>query len=233
MKMSGVRYCLSASMILAIFVLMSMQPSLAQTNSTSQTNAVQVAPSANASDLLYSDNFASRKESGWSTVSNANVSRFYKDGKYHVAVKNGDSSYWSFGAGKNFKDFVLEVNTTQEGGPNDNDYGVVARYADPGNYSLFLVSGDGFYGFAKVENNQWVTPLKWTKSDALKQGNSTNTLKLVSLGENLTFYANGVKLGDFQDRSPKSGDIGFWVETALEGNVGIAFDDLKVWAAGR
>jgi hypothetical protein len=78
-----------------------------------------------------------------------------------------------------------------------------------------------------------VVPVKWTRSDAVKQGNSTNTIKLVSLGENLTLYANGVKLGDFMDSSPKSGDIGFWVETFQEGNVGIAFDNLKVWAAGR
>jgi hypothetical protein len=43
----------------------------------------------------------------------------------------------------------------------------------------------------------------------------------------------GAKLADFVDSSPRSGDIGFWVETFQEGNVGIAFDDLKVWAANR
>jgi hypothetical protein len=232
MKISGVKYYLSACMILAFFALMSMQPSLAQTNSPSQTSTAQVAPSVVAGELLYSDSFTTRKESGWSTFTDANVSRFYKDGKYHIKVKNGGLSYWSF-AGKNFQDFVLEVNATQDGGPDDNDYGIVTRYADPGNYSLFLISGDGFYGFAKRENNQWAVPVKWTKSDAVKQGNSTNTIKLISLGENLALYANGEKLSDFVDSSPKSGDIGFWVETFQEGGVGIAFDDLKVWAANR
>lgn len=219
-------------MILAIFILMSMQPSLAQTNSPSQTSTAQVAPQINAGELLYSDSFTTRKESGWSTFTDANVSRFYKDGKYHIKVKNGGLSYWSF-AGKDLQDFVLEVNATKEGGPDDNDFGVVTRYANPGNYSLFLISGDGFYGYAKRENNQWAIPVKWTRSDAIKQGNSTNTLRLEALGENLTLYANGAKLADFLDSSPKSGDLGLWVETFQEGGVGIAFDDLKVWAANR
>lgn len=232
MKISGAKYCQSACMILAIFILMSMQPSLAQTNSPSQTSTAQVAPQINAGELLYSDGFTTRKESGWSTFTDANVSRFYKDGKYHIKVKNGGLSYWSF-AGKDLQDFVLEVNATQDGGPDDNDFGVVTRYANPGNYSLFLISGDGFYGFAKRENNQWAIPVKWTQSDALKQGNSTNTLRLAALGENLALYANGEKLADFLDSSPKSGDLGFWVETFQEGNVGIAFDDFKVWAANR
>jgi hypothetical protein len=232
MKISVPKYYLQVSIFLAIFALMTMQPLLAQTNSPSQTSTTQVAPSVNAGELLYSDNFTTRKESGWSTFTDANVSRFYKDGKYHIKVKNGGLSYWSF-AGKDFQDFVLEVNATQEGGPDDNDYGIVTRYANPGNYSLFMVTGDGFYGFAKRENNQWAIPVKWTRSDAVKEGNSTNTIKLVSLGENLTLYANGEKLADFLDSSPRSGDIGFWVETFQEGNVGIAFDNLKVWAAGR
>jgi hypothetical protein len=232
MKISITKHWLPVGIFLAIFALMSMQPSLAQTNSPSQTNAAQVEPSENAGELLYSDDFTSRKESGWSTFTDANVSRFYKDGKYHIKVKNGGLSYWSF-AGKDLQDFVLEVNATQEGGPDDNDFGVVTRYANPGNYSLFLISGDGFYGFAKRENNQWAIPVKWTRSDALKQGNSTNTLRLAALGENLVLYANGEKLADFLDSSPRSGDIGFWVETFQEGNVGIAFDNLKVWAANR
>jgi hypothetical protein len=232
MKISGAKYCLSTCMLLAIFILMSMQPSLGQTNSPSQTSTAQVAPSINAGELLYSDNFATRKESGWNTFNDANASKFYKDGKYHIKVKNGGLSYWSF-AGKDYQDFVLEVNTTQEVGPDDNDYGVVFRYASPGNYSLFLISGDGFYGYAKLEDNQWKVPVKWTRSDAVKQGNSSNLLKLAALGEDLALYANGVKLADFKDSNPRSGDLGFWVEAFQEGNVGIAFDDLKVWASGR
>jgi hypothetical protein len=231
MKISVTKHWLPVGIFLAIFALMSMQPSLAQMNGPSQTNSAQVAP-ATTGELLYSDSFTTRKESGWNTFTDANASKFYKDGKYHINVKNGGLSYWSF-AGKDYQDFVMEVNTTQETGPDDNDYGVVFRYSSPGNYSLFLISGDGFYGYAKRENNQWAIPVKWTRSDALKQGNSTNTLRLAALGEKMTLYANGEKLADFLDSSPKSGDLGLWVETFQDGGVGIAFDDLKVWAANR
>jgi hypothetical protein len=126
-------------------------------------------------------------------------------------------------------DFVLEVNATQEKGPVDNDYGVVTRCMDAGNYSLFLISGDGFYSYAKRENNAWAVPVNWTRSSAIKTGNATNNIEVVSQGKNLTFYANGAKLGDYIDAQPVSGDIGLWVETFTEGNVTIGFDSLKVW----
>jgi hypothetical protein len=154
---------------------------------------------------------------------------FYKDGKYNIGVIRNAWSVWSF-ARKNISDYIVEVEATQQGGPEDNDYGLVTRYASKGNYSLFLISGDGFYSFAKRENNKWVVPVAWAKSSAINTGNATNLLKVVNQGENLTFYVNGVKLGDFVDSKPVSGDLGFWVETIVGGGVQVSFDNLKVWS---
>jgi hypothetical protein len=157
-----------------------------------------------------------------------NITRYFNDGKYHVNVISKSYSTRSF-AGKNLSDFVLEVNATQEKGPVDSDYGVVTRWKDSGNYSLFLISGDGFYSYARRENNDWVVPVNWTRSSVIKTGNATNNIKVVSAGKNLAFYANGAKLGDYIDSQPFSGDLGTWVETFMEGNVTIGFDSLKVW----
>ncbi len=93
-----------------------------------------------------------------------------------------------------------------------------------------MISGDGFYGYARKENNQWAVPIKWTRSDDINQGNATNVMEVVSRGESLGFWINGVKQGDFTDSNPRSGDIGFWVESFPEGGVQIGFDDIKVWA---
>jgi hypothetical protein len=178
--------------------------------------------------LLYSDDLAFRKISNFPVSSDANITKYFKNGRYHISVIREGYSAWSF-AGKNFTDYVLSVNTTQEMGPEDNDYGVVTRWKDVGNYSLFLISGDGFYSYAKRENNNWVIPINWTKSSAINTGNATNNIMVVSHGENLTLYTNGAKLGDYVDSKPVSGDIGLWVETITGGNVTIGFDDLKVW----
>jgi len=56
-----------------------------------------------------------------------------------------------------------------------------------------------------------------------------NNIEVVSNGNNLTFYTNEAKLGDYVDSKPVSGDVGLWVETFTEGNVTIGFDSLKVW----
>lgn len=227
MNRSKFVYCLLSTLI----AFLSAQPSFAQNNLSSEgaSEAMLNTPSANEGELLYSNSFTARKESGWSTYSDANTSRYYRDGKYHVRLNRGDWSAWSF-SGNSFSDFVVQVNTSQEVGPDDNDYGIVTRYADAGNYSLFLISGDGFYGYARRENNQWTPPLKWTVSDSINKGNATNSIEVVSQGENLAFWVNGVKLGDFTDSNPRPGDIGLWVESFQEGGVQIGFDEIRIWA---
>lgn len=218
--------------LLAISVLFfCIGASVAQPGNVSKQGSTKITQSVSqlpAGKLLYSDDLAYRKISNFPTSSDSNTTKYFKDGRYHIDVISKSYSAWSF-AGKNYTDFVLMVNATQEMGPEDNDYGVVTRWKDTGNYTLFLISGDGFYSYAKRENNAWVVPVNWTRSNVIKTGNATNKIEVVSRGENLTFYANGAKLGDYVDSKPVSGDLGFWVETFPEGNVTIGFDGLRVW----
>jgi hypothetical protein len=39
------------------------------------------------------------------------------------------------------------------------------------------LSGDGFYSYAKWENNDWAVPVNWTRSKAINVGNATNNIK--------------------------------------------------------
>ncbi len=209
-----------------------MQASIAQSGDAPKEGSIKLITQSvsepQAGKLLYSDDLAFRKVSNFPASSSANITRYFKDGKYNVNVISKSYSTWSF-AGENLSDFVLEINATQEKGPVDNDYGVVTRWKDAGNYSLFLISGDGFYSYARMENNAWAVPVNWTRSKAINVGNATNNIKVVSEGKNLIFYANGAKLGDYFDSQPVSGDLGTWVETFTEGNITIGFDSLKVW----
>lgn len=231
--MKKINYHPSLVILLTISVLFfCIQASLAQPVNVSNEGSIkpitQSVSQLQTGKLLYSDDLAFRKVSNFPASSDANITKYFKNGKYHMDVIQKSYSAWSF-AGKNFTDFVLNVNATQEMGPDDNDYGVVTRWMDIGNYSLFLISGDGFYSYAKRENNAWVVPVNWTRSSAINTGNARNNIGVVSSGENLTFYANGVKLGDYMDSKPVSGDVGLWVETFTEGNATIGFDGLKVW----
>jgi hypothetical protein len=231
--MKKIKYHPGLVILLTISVLFfCIQASVAQPGNVTKEGSIklitQPVNQPQTGKLLYSDDLAFRKISNFPVSSDANITKYFKNGRYHMSVIREGYSAWSF-AGRNFTDFVLSVNATQEIGPEDNDYGVVTRWKDAGNYSLFLISGDGFYSYAKMENNAWVVPVNWTRSSAINTGNATNNIEVVSHGENLTFYTNGAKLGDYIDSKPVSGDVGLWVETITEGNVTIGFDNLKVW----
>lgn len=225
------RICLVAIAI----VISCMLPCFAQSNDLQtgvepdnalsvQSNNVQIG------ELLYSDNFTARKESGWPVDSDSNYTVYYKDGKYHIDVFRDDIGVREFfPKGKELRDFVLEVEAAQEGGPDDNAYGIITR-SNKGNYTYFFISGDGFYGYYKRENNTVAVPLEWKRSDAIKTGNATNILKVVALGDKYTFYINGIEVSSYTDSKPVSGNIGFRVEGNVDGGAYASFDNLRVWA---
>jgi hypothetical protein len=123
----------------------------------------------------------------------------------------------------------LEIEATKEAGPDDNAFGVISRKIDSSNYYAFILSNDGYYQVAKLQNNSWAYVSDWAKSSAIKTGNATNLIKVVCNGDKQSFYANGVKLTDYNDSSFAYGHIGLYAGTQSEGNVTIGFDNLKVW----
>lgn len=178
--------------------------------------------------LLYEDNFSTSKGGIWGGVSDANFSRYYQNGSYEMAV-NQINSWRSVSAGNNYGDIILEVEATQKAGQNDNVYGVIVRRVDWNNYYNFLISGDGYYEVARLQNNSWSTP-SWNKSSAIKTGQATNLIRVVCDGDKFSFYVNDVLLQNYTDSSFSSGSIGLTAGTNYAlGSVTIDFDNLKIW----
>ena len=180
-------------------------------------------------DLLYSDDFSSSK-SGWYTSTSGDFLAIYKNGRYHLTQVSANVWGRAFSPDRlNFSDFILEIEATKEAGPDDNALGVMVREINSSDYYAFLLSSDGYYQIAKLENNSWAYVSDWAKSSAIKTGNATNLVKVVCNGDKLSFYANDVKLTDYNDSSFAYGHIGLYTGTQSEGNVTIGFDNLKVW----
>ena len=177
--------------------------------------------------LLYSDDF-SNSSSGWDTWENANSKVGYVSGKFVIEVFKVDSFFWA-NPGKDFSDFVLEVDSTKQAGPDDNGFGVIFRYVDKNNFYRFDISSDGYYDFGYYENDTWTSIIDWTETAAIKQGDATNTITILCKGSKLTFYINGTKITDVTDATLSSGDIGVWAGAVSEAGVKIAFDRLGVW----
>jgi hypothetical protein len=195
-------------------------------NIQSASNAASEPPSGK---LVYSDDFSSSK-SGWPIYTTGDLLATYKNGKYHITAV--PPNYWDGinAPNANFSDFTVEVEAGKEAGTDDNVYGVFVRNIDPGSFYAFVISSDGYYEYAKEENETWVTPSNWTKSSAIKLGNETNLIRVDCIGGRMSFYANGEKLGDYTDNSFAYGGIGLWAGSQTEGNVTIGFDNLNVWA---
>ncbi len=184
-------------------------------------------------ELLFMDEFATTKLGDWGCVRGENQSNYYEDGKYIINVVPSDS-WWRVQSGKSFGDSIVEVEATPTGGPDDNVYGVMTGFLDWSNYYLFMISGDGYFKFIKRENATWTQNDPWTKSEAIKQGKTTNLVQVKRQGDTLSFYANGVKLADYVDDSFPEGKVGIMAGTTVcgGGNVTVSFDNFSVWGIG-
>lgn len=220
-------YLLAALLVAATCVIGAYS---ADTANTSEERAQVSQDEPVPGDLLYSEDFSSSK-SGWTYTSDEYFKKSFKNGMYHLTIVPSD--YWNWVGGPsrlNFTDFIAEVEATKEAGPDDNIFGMMVRKIDGENYYLFMISSDGYYQIAKRENNSWPYATEWTKSSAIKTGNSTNFIKVTGKGDEMAIYANGVKLTDYNDSSFAYGGVGLYVGTQSEGNVTIGFDNLKVWS---
>jgi len=91
-----------------------------------------------------------------------------------------------------FADFDYSVMTAAVGGPENNGYGVVFRYANPDNTYTFIISSDGYYSVERTLNGQPVRLSAWVRSDTVNAGiGAVNTLRVVGIGNAFRFYING------------------------------------------
>ena len=163
--------------------------------------------------------------------STTDVERFVENGQFNIRVLTPLYVAWTECTKVEYADFVLEVDATQVGGPDNNTYGLIFRYGiESDEFYAFLISGDGFYVFtidgADREEPEFL--VDWTESSVIKQGAQTNRLKVVAVGGNMQYYVNDELLGEVQDGRFATGTIGFFAGTLEEGNVQVSFDNLRI-----
>ncbi len=192
------------------------------------------APSAPSVDnnILFKDDF-SDTNSGWDRNSWDTGLTDYGDGVYQMQVNESTYDIWA-NPGKYFEgDVRVEADATKVGGDDDNDYGLICRYAgspDSPNYYFFIISSDGYsvIGKASAASTEYLSSEKMIPTDAIKQGATTNHLRADCIGNTLTFYVNGQQVATTTDSSFTGGDIGFMAGTFDVPSTEIAFDNLVV-----
>jgi len=96
---------------------------------------------------------------------------------------------------RKFSDFDLRVTAQLAEGPDDqNQFGVIFRYRDPDNFYIFRITADGYYSLVKVQDGVQEKISDWGISEAIRQGNAPNVIRVVGQGETFRFYVNGEPL---------------------------------------
>jgi hypothetical protein len=163
--------------------------------------------------------------------STTDVERFVENGQFNMRVLTPLFVAWTKCTQAEYADFIMEVDATQVGGPDNNIYGVIFRYRlDAKEFYAFLISGDGFYVFTVdgVDREEPELLVDWTESAVINKGAQTNRIKVVALGGNMKYYVNDQFLGEVQDARFSAGAVGFFAGTLEEGGVQVSFDNLKI-----
>lgn len=182
------------------------------------------------SEILFFDDF-SDPNSGWDQVEETDYSTYYYSNSYRIVINSDLSDSWANPGDQNFEDVVVEARATKNGGPDDNDFGLICRYQDTEHFYYGIIASDGYYGISKVtpEDTQLLGHETLEYSDLINPGFATNTIRFECVGSTLTLYANGQLLDRQSDSDYSSGNVGLIAGTYNTPGTDILFDDFSVY----
>ena len=183
------------------------------------------------SGVLLQDDF-SEPGSGWDRVNEAEGSTDYQDGGYRIFVNEINYSVWANPNQASYTDVRVEVDARKIGGEDDNEFGIICRHADAGNYYAAVISSDGFFGFWRRTDGGDLAIIGYDQmqtSDAIHLGSESNHIRLDCVGSTLTLYSNGQMVGEASDSTIPSGDVGLYAGTFDVAGTDVLFDDFIVY----
>ncbi|OGO36521.1 MAG: hypothetical protein A2W35_11670 [Chloroflexi bacterium RBG_16_57_11] len=109
-------------------------------------------------------------------------------------------------------------------------YGVICNFANGGNYYVFAVGGDGWYGIGKKVTSL----LSWLKegvdtSGAVHLGNAPNTVRGDCVRGELTLWVNGIELATVKDSSFVNGSAGLAVGNRKGPVTEVVFEEYSIY----
>lgn len=156
------------------------------------------------------------------------------DGELHLFSQELNIYVWSY-CDDEYRNFILDVDVTAHDGPINGNYafGVILRNNESDDeFYAFMIGADGYYNFSYYYLGEFVEDypiLNWTIIREIKQGRTTNHLRIVAMGDQFELYVNDVLVGLVRDGTIRSGSIGFITKTfESPGQVDVSFDNLVI-----
>jgi len=198
-----------------------LAPTLAATQTALPSPTLPAEPTREAR-LVYEDDF-SEDRGMWYTETKDDFGFKYVDDGYQLYINILNAPIWSIRE-YDSTDIIVEVEAALQEGPEDGYYGVVCRHQGEDDYYALVISPDGSYGIAKMEDGEFEFQAEGNdQTGAILGGNASNRVRGECIGETLTLFANGKKLLEVQDDDLLSGDVGLLAGTRLSGGIEVLF----------
>jgi hypothetical protein len=139
---------------------------------------------------------------------------------------------WTLTYAQEPADFYLETTFRTHECSGSDQYGVLFRASKESKGYFFAVTCDGRYNlYARdFENDINAELIPFTAGAGLLSGsNQTNRLGVMAQGNKLTFYANGVLLGELSDPTYSQGYFGAFVAAGQTAGFRVDLDQIKLW----
>ena len=187
-------------------------------------------PQSSPTDILYSDDFSST-DTDWDQYSDATYTADYFNGAYRITVNMESSNVWANPGNESFTDVRVEADATMNGGPEDNEFGVICRYIDEDQFYYGAISSDGYYGIVKMtkDGGFLVGNDNMLESNKIIQGAATNHIRFDCVGSTLSLYVNGSLVDQQTDSAYTVGNTGLIAGTFDTPGTDILFDNLVVY----
>ncbi|MBX2997397.1 MAG: hypothetical protein KF893_02715 [Caldilineaceae bacterium] len=160
----------------------------------------------------------------------------FEDGHYQILVEQPGNLIWSTLGLLSASTYRVETSMTlvDSALPNEQSNlwgyaGLLARYANPQNFYLFAVDGQGAYQVQRQKEEVWQILHPWTQTPLLKRGGDANLLAVEDDGRQIRFYANGALLFTVGEPRLPSGDAGLMAGTRSQGSARVRFDWVKIY----
>lgn len=180
--------------------------------------------------VIYEDDF-SDPGTGWPVDSFAEGATSYQEGQYRIFVNETNYAVWSFSGSGTYADMIVEADAVKIGGPEENEFGLLCRFVDNGNFYAGTIASDGYYFiWRRINEGDWelVGMENGEFSEAIHTGSESNHIRMECIGSTLSLYANGTLLVSVQDSSLVSGDAGLYAGTFDEAGTDVLFDNFVV-----
>ncbi len=150
-----------------------------------------------------------------------------KPGRVIISVDPADHGAYAFNDYFWDDDMVVTTQATKLKGPNKVFIAVVCRASDKGWYEFNISTGGRWWIYKRDESvgtNGEFQVLKQGLSNKIAVQNAPNVISGSCIGTNLTFYVNGVKIGEATDRDFPDGQAGFGMFTSDIGKSQVEFE---------